>query len=393
MLKNITWTVLSRYGAQGLAVVSNILLARHLGADGFGEYALASSVLLIGNAFTNFGMDMILIRGLASEADPSLLADGLWLQLILSGIYITAVFVIGLFISVPLSVKIYVFALLPLSFYSVFTIAIRARRQMGIFSLVQILTAFLRLLAVFLLRLLHGGIEAFAFLLLVSQIILAAWGFINHVLLITSWRFSFPCSLTLLKKGARMAVIGTLRLVYENMPATLLPALAGFSMTGLFASASRVIDAGKSGHFSAFTAIYPEMAHDGNFGRQMKGLRSLLVTALLISIFIFLLAGPAIHFLFGSGFYPAVLPLRILAWVVAPYVLVTYTSLGLVALGFERAVLTALLAALASLLFLLVVLVPRFGLTGSALAVLIAEFLQAVLLWRQWRIHVLSKLP
>ncbi|MCC6985478.1 MAG: oligosaccharide flippase family protein, partial [Anaerolineales bacterium] len=62
MLKNIAWTVSSRYGAQGLGFASNILLARLLGADGFGEYALASAVLLVGNAFTNFGMDMILIR-------------------------------------------------------------------------------------------------------------------------------------------------------------------------------------------------------------------------------------------------------------------------------------------------------------------------------------------
>ena len=41
MLKNILWTVSSRYGAQALAILSNVWLARVLGADGFGEYALA----------------------------------------------------------------------------------------------------------------------------------------------------------------------------------------------------------------------------------------------------------------------------------------------------------------------------------------------------------------
>ena len=122
MLKNITWTVSARYVAQGLAVASNILLARYLGVDGFGEYALASSVLLIGNAFTNFGMDMILIRRLASENETSLLADGLWLQLSLSALYIAAVFLFGFFVPVPDSLKTYILTLLPLSFYSIFTI-------------------------------------------------------------------------------------------------------------------------------------------------------------------------------------------------------------------------------------------------------------------------------
>ena len=50
LLKNIGWTVVSRIGTQGIAVLSNVLLARYLGRDGFGEYAFISSILLIGNA-------------------------------------------------------------------------------------------------------------------------------------------------------------------------------------------------------------------------------------------------------------------------------------------------------------------------------------------------------
>ena len=66
LLNNIGWTVASRIGTQGIAVLSNVLLARYLGRDGFGEYAFISSILLIGNAFTTFGTDMILIRSLSS---------------------------------------------------------------------------------------------------------------------------------------------------------------------------------------------------------------------------------------------------------------------------------------------------------------------------------------
>ena len=393
MLKNITWTVSARYVAQGLAVASNILLARYLGVDGFGEYALASSVLLIGNAFTNFGMDMILIRRLASENETSLLADGLWLQLSLSALYIAAVFLFGFFVPVPDSLKTYILTLLPLSFYSIFTIKVRAHQQMGIFSIFQVLTAFLQLLAVLFLWLLRGDVKTFVVTLFIAQTLVASWGFTYHVSRFTLWHFSFQRSMSLLKDSARMAVIGTLRLVYEKITIILLPSLAGLSMTGIFSAASRVMDAGKLGHFSAFTAMYPEMARDANFSKQLKGLRPLLGAAFLISTLLFFFAEPIIQFLFGIEFLPAIFPLKILTWVVVPYVLVTYASLGLIALGFEKPILTSLLFALAALLALLAAFTPRFGLAGSAAAVLFAELLHAALLWRQWRMHVLSIFP
>jgi len=393
MLKNITWTVSARYFAQGLSVLANVLLARYLGADGFGEYALASSVLLIGNAFSNFGVDMILIRKLSLDNDHSFLVDGLWLQLFLSVIYIFGLLIFDYFVSVPISLKIYILTLLPLSFYSIFTIAVRARQQMRIFSAAQVLTAVLQLFAVFGLWLLHGDVITFAILFLLAQILVAAWGFVFHVLHYTHFNFSFQRLIAMLKTSFYMAVIGTLRLVYEKLPITLLPALIGLSSTGLYSAASRVLDAGKLGHFSAFTAMYPEMTRNEDFGKQMRGLRSLLMAAFLITGLVYLLAEPIVLVLFGEEFLPAVLPLRILAWMIVPYVVVTYISLGLVAVGIEKPVLLSLLAALGSLLILFIFLTSRFGLIGSAVAVLFAEIIHALFLWLQWRKHVLSKLP
>jgi PST family polysaccharide transporter len=139
--------------------------------------------------------------------------------------------------------------------------------------------------------------------------------------------------------------------------------------------------------------MYPEMARDTGFGKQMKGLRPLLAVAFLISVFVFLFAKPMISILFGVEFVPSVQPLQIMIWVVSPYVFVTYSSLGLVALGFEKPVLLSLFTALAVLLVSLILLNFAFGLNGAAAAVLFSEIIHAALLWRQWRVHVISKLP
>ena len=47
-----------------------ILLARSLGASGFGGYAFMASVVVIGNVLTTFGTDMHLIREIAVTEEP-----------------------------------------------------------------------------------------------------------------------------------------------------------------------------------------------------------------------------------------------------------------------------------------------------------------------------------
>ncbi len=391
MLKNIIWTVLSRYGAQGLAVVSNILLARYIGVEGFGEYALASAVLLIGNAFTNFGMDMILIRKLSVTDVPWLLTDGLGGQLFMSLVYSGTVFFAGQFIDIPFSVKFYTLALFPLSFYSIFTIAVRARGQMAMYSIAQLLMAVLQFFAVSVLWMAQGNLDFLILALLLTHVLIAIWAN-GHVALRLEF-LSMVRSFALLRESMSMALIGTLRLVYEKIPVTLLPIISGFAGVGIFSAAARVTDAGKLGHLSAFTAMYPEMTRDDNFGKQHKGLALLLGSGFLISVLLYFFAGLIVPFLFGADFVSATPVLRVLVWCIPPYVLVTYTSLGLVALGFETPVLHSLLGALTVLLLLLIGLTIQFGGVGSALAVLFAEIVHAVLLWFQWRKYVTAKLP
>jgi O-antigen/teichoic acid export membrane protein len=391
MLKNIIWTVLSRYGAQGLAVISNILLARYLGVEGFGEYALASAVLMIGNAFTNFGMDMILIRKLSITDVPWLLTDGLGGQLFLSLVYSGAVFFAGQFFAIPFSVKFYTLALFPLSFYSIFTIGTRARQHMAIYSIAQFLMAVLQFFAVTVLWAAQGDLDFLILALLLTHVLIAIWA--NGQFAFRLEFLSMVRSFALLRECMSMAVIGTLRLVYEKIPLTLLPVISGFAGVGIFSAAARVTDAGKLGHLSAFAAMYPEMTRDENFGKQHKGLALLLGVGFMISTLLYFFAGLIVPFLFGADFMPAIPVLRVLVWSIPPYVLVTYTSLGLVALGFEKPVLHSLLIALTVLLLSMIGFTFKFGSMGSALAVLFAELIHAALLWFQWRKHVLSKFP
>ena len=392
MLKNIASTVFSHYTSQVIALITNILLARYLGGEGFGEYTLISSVFLIGNAFTTFGMDMILIRILASKSDPFLLGDGLLVQLFLSALYIAGVFLFDFFSPVPYSLKVYVFSLIPLAFYTIFTIVVRSQQKMQVYAIAQFLISFFQFIAVIVFTFINGNINTLSYFFLFSYALIAVWGYAFYTSSFVQIKFSFRNMLMLMRDCLKMAAIGTVRLIYEKIVATLLPGLVGLANTGIFSIAWRLMSSGKLGYFSAFTAIYPAMAKDVEMGRKMKGLVPLLGTSIVFSLLLQLLAKPIILVLFGVEFLPSTLSLQIMAWSIVPYVLITYITLGLVALELERPILISAVLGLIALLVLLIPLTTQFGITGSAIAVLGAEVFYAGVIWFQWRKHVLSKL-
>jgi O-antigen/teichoic acid export membrane protein len=392
LYKNILWTAGARYGSQALAVVSNLLLARYLGGAGFGEYAFMTAAVLIGNAFSTFGTDMILIRRISSANDFSDLSTALVLQLSISVVFILLAFLLAPLLPVQRPLLIYVFALLPLSFFTVFTSMLRGVQKMEKFSALHFASALMHLLSVLLLLSSRGSVESLAFYLLGVHVLGAAFGFFLCRGISGHWTFAARRLPALMKSSARLALIGTLRLLYEKIPLTLLPMLTTLNETGLFASSARTVDAAKLGHLSALTAVYPEMARTQSAGAHLR--RSglwLLAAAVLISLALFFFAESILLLLFGSEFVSSAAALRILAWTVIPHFIVSYYSLAFAAVEREAAVLPALGCAFLILVPLLILLVPLYGLRGAAASILISEIAQAALLWSHWRKYVCAK--
>lgn len=390
--KNIAWSAISRFGAQVLSVLANLILARSLGLAGFGEYAFISAVVLIGNAVTTFGTDMFLIRKISAEDDYSELSSSLVIQLIISFLLIFSIFIF----SSSQTLQIYIFSLIPLSFFTIATIALRASHQINSFSALHFTFSFLQLISASIIFLIHGNIFQLVILLLASHVLSSLIGMFFCIKKIPHFvknLFSYPNKIsTLLRNSFSLAIIGSLRLVYERLAITIMPFVADLSSTGLLSASTRVLDAIKLGYISIFTPIYPEMSRDKNFLSLQTGLRLLLLSSTFFSLTIFLLAKYLITFLFGSEFESATTSLQIMVWVIPFYVIVSYYSLGFLAIELEKPVLLSLVVSLLLLLTMLIVLNQLYGLVGGALAILSAEILQASLLFIQWRKYALSKL-
>ncbi len=394
LYKNILWTVLSRYSAQGVAVIVNLLLARYLGSTGFGEYAFISAVVSIGNAFTTFGTDMVLIRRISSSQDYSDLPAALMVQLLFSAVFIGFVFLISPFLPVRHSLEVYVFALIPLAFFTIFTIALRGARLMTSFALLHFVVSVAQMISVFVLIFIRGGVEQFLFFMLGVHLVGVMVGFVLCSLQIEGFlkisNFSWTRIPTLLRSSLQLALIGTLRLFYEKLVVAMLPSLTSVSITGEFAASMRVADAAKLGHLSAFMVIYPEMVRENSAEPEtgsstQKSIKLLFVAAVFLSLFLYLFSWKIIHLLFGNAYVSSVDSLRILAWMLIPYFVVSYYSLAFVSIGVERPVLVSLIFSLIVLALCVAWWGQLYGLKGAAFAALTAEIVQAGLLWFQWR--------
>ena len=386
--KNSLWLLAARIGAQALALAT-LLLARKLGSTGFGEYVFFTTIIFIANVLTTCGTDMYFIREIAARDDLSRLPAALWIQLLLSAFLIA-----GALAAAPLlpnqsadsilALQIYSLALIPMSFSSVFATALRGKQRMDLYALLNFCGGFMQFLVVWFFMLDGQGVVTLAFLLLWMQFIMAGVSFrmcLSHVDgFWQDWHFRWPDVRAVFLASASLGLLGLLGMVYQKAGVLLLSSLSGAALTGLYASALRVVDAAKLVHFATLTALYPLMARSESSGMVQLSLKLLLAWALALAVGLSVLAAPMVHLLFGEQFTPAAPILRILAWTLPPYTVSSFLSLAFVARNRPRAVGWALTVSLFGLALFSCYWIPAYGLTGAAWATLTAEIIQAVLL-------------
>lgn len=127
------------------------------------------------------------------------------------------------------------------------------------------------------------------------------------------------------------------------------------------------------------TALYPsltrQMAEDSSRLSPIaeRVLRFLLLLALPIAVGACALAGPAVTFLYDSGYGPTSMALAIVIWAVPFMYLSEFLGYVVVIQGLERRVARAVLVSSSFNVLLNLLLVPRFGLAAAAVMTVLTE--------------------
>lgn len=387
--RNTLWLLLARLGSQGLMVVFTLIVARRLGEAGLGQYAFMVAAVYLGNALTSFGTDMYLVREIAARRALGLLPPALLLQGALSAVFVAAIFLVAPRLprqspEAVLALRTFSLTLFPLAFFTVCSAALRGLERMRTYATLSAAAVMLQVITVGVALAPGGNVLDLARLLLLAQTLAALLAGVTCVMRIPGfkrvWQFSWQGVPPLVRASAPIALLGILGILYLRLNVYLLATLEGAAATGLYTAAARIVEAARLVPVAALGALFPLMARARrspltgvDIGVISLSWRALTLLSLALAMVLAASAPFLIPRLFGPDFSPAIAVLQILAWSLIPSTLSTYFSLDLLALGEERRIALALVAALLVLVALASQWIPRFGPVGAASALLVAE--------------------
>ncbi len=371
--KNSIWLLLARVTAQVLAIVFTAIIARKLGVDNFGHFALIASLLLIGNTFTNFGTDTFLIREISRADQPTeIVQQSLSLQLVLSALYCIIMLA---YRDTPL--LLYSLALFPLAIFSVNNALLRALNRMDLFMLLSLVNGFFHFSS----AIFSSDVWSLCIFLLIGQILLSIFSYL--ICRASLWTFGllplknfFP----ILKLILPFAALTILLVLTQRLGILSVSTLLDDAATGLFSSITRIVDGLKFGHYAILGALLPAISRGTadswkSFRKAFTLLFSVSTTfALLLMIF-----GKSIVFiLYGAEFAQASTQLALLGWSLLPYTVSSFVSYNLIARKHESDVVIASFISLVIYVVLYLWLIPSNGLIGAVRAALFGECMQAI---------------
>ncbi len=393
---NTFWLTAARLGSQVLLLLFTVLVARRMGETGLGGYAYMTAVIFIGNVFSTFGTDMLLMREIAAHKDFSLLVPSAILQLVLSVLFVGLVLLFFPLLpeqgpQIASAVKLYSLALFPLAIYTICSAVLRGMEFMQPYMWLNLLLAGLQVGLAWWLICPDSSLLVLSWILLTVQFLVALFAVGYCRLRVPGFSFiqSFPFSSisVLLRASAPLAIVAMVKILYQKITLILLSHLQGFSATGWFSAAMRTVEASQFLHIALLGALFPIMSFAYLGASQVsrenrKALAAswwfLLAVGVAAAVLLFLFSRPLISLVFGEGFTPSILALRILAWLMIPYSINIYLSASLISARQERRVLITFLVSLVILVTLDLILIPAIGLIGACIATLTAESIQAV---------------
>jgi O-antigen/teichoic acid export membrane protein len=397
---NTLWLIIARLGSQAFMILFTILIARRLGGSGLGAYAFMAAVIFFGNVLTTFGTDMLIFREVAARRDLTLLLPALILQLALSTLFVLLVYLVTPALSFQdweaiRALRVYSLALFPMAFYTVFSAALRGVERMDAFMWLNLVIAALQTGLVWVFIKADSSLTDLSWLLFATQIVVALLAGLFCLFWISgflgSWHSSWTTLSTMLRASTPIAVLSIVKVLYQRGGIYLLTVLLSLTATGWFSAASRVVEAAQTGHIALMGALFPVMAQTylGSDKSNPGSSKTLLISWRLILLLggglaaiLFFLAPLLTRLLYGPGFEPAILALRLLAWVLIPYSVNLYLSSQLLSARQELKITFAFTVSLIILVALNVWWIPRLGLVGACLAALTAETIQAaVFIW------------
>jgi O-antigen/teichoic acid export membrane protein len=384
---NTGWMFIGQFFYLGVSFFVGAWIARYLGPS---KYGLVSYVVAFTGLFSfigALGVDGILNRELVShpEKRDELLGTSFRLKIIGSGIAFIVATIFALTFNGLYSLTSWLIVMFSASFFfqapnvitTFFYSQVKARENIKVQIISSIISAILKIGLI----LLGGGIIWLLIIYIfdyIWQSILLFKLYNRQGFKILAWKFKPELAKSIWRDSWPLMLSAVASFVYLRIDQVMVGRIMGDTAVGIYASAVKITEVFYFLPIIICGSLFPAIVNARNtdlkaYYRRLKNLYGLAGgLGFLVALPIALLAGPIISFIFGAQYLAAVPILQIYIWSSIGLFLGVVVSNQLMAENRTRAVFAINFAAMAVNVVLNIILIPKIGLIGSALATLIA---------------------
>lgn len=384
--RNTGWLFAGRMSGLIVSFFVGAYVARYLGPAQYGLLSYAVSFTGLFAVFASFGIDSILSRELVSnpEKKNELMGSGFFIKII-GSIFSIALIVITLFflkadlltntliLISALSFIAGAFGIIDIYFQS----QVLAKNTVRIQIISLIITTILKLLFIYL----QLGLIYFISVYFIDGLIIAIgliFTYKKRGLHITNWHIDKSIVSMLIRSSWPLILSGMAITVYLRIDQVMIKNILGNEVNGLYSVVVKLSEIWDFIPWIICTSIFPAIinAKTTSVGIYKKRLKSLYILFILISfsisIFIFLFSNPIIKILFGESYMGASSVLRIYVWSSIPIFLGMAVGNYLIAEDLIKINIWSTIGGAILNVILNIILIPRYGINGAAIATLIS---------------------
>jgi O-antigen/teichoic acid export membrane protein len=390
---NSVWLISDRLIRMGLGLLVGVWVARYLGPEGYGQLSFAGSYVMIFSAIALFGLESIVVRELVKhpEAERAILgttclirtAAGLFSYLLAIVVLLvlrpddrTAVLLVALLGS---SLLVQAVEASDLWFQS---------RVLSRYTVICRSTAFIISSGLKVLLVLTGAsLTAIAAATAVEALLAALLLVIVHSrqsgVGLLRWRLDHSWFRRLLTGSVPMVLSGVVLMVYLRIDQVMLGALASQAEVGLYAAAVRISEVWYFVPSAIVSSVFPGLValrstDPEQFERKLQQLYNLLAfLGYAVALPVTFIAPWLVRLLFGSAYQTAAPLLAVLIWAGLFANLSVVRNAHFIALDWGRSLLWATSLGATSNVLLNLLLIPRYGALGAAIATCLSYWVAA----------------
>lgn len=384
--KNTGWLFAGRMTSMVLAFFVGVYVARYLGPSQYGLLSYVVSFAGLFGIFASLGIDSILSRELIKtpEKRDELLGSGFILKLVgsLFAIFLIIITLFFLKTNYLTSSLILLFSLsfIILSFGVIdnyFQANVWAQKTVKIQITSLIVTNILKLIFIYY----HVSLFWFVIIYSIDATILISGLILTYKkmgLHIYKWKFDNPTIKMLLKNSWPLILSGIAISVYLRIDQVMITNMIGTTANGIYSVATKISEVWYFIPSIICTSLFPAIINARKtdkaiYEKRITRLYSLMIyLSLVIAIFISSFAGTIVSNLFGHDYLGAINVLKIQIWAGVGIFLGYAMTQYLIAENYTKIFFAVTLLGAVSNVLLNLILIPKYGIAGSAWATLIA---------------------